>query len=199
MLTSGSVMGKLNVRRIALSSMLIVALFTFCDGDKELMCSVCHAVIDEIESGIKKVDPRKMIQVGSYRIEPTGDQKKEKIQYAYSEVHLNEVLENLCSSMEDYAQAKYKDTGKLTIIKLIGPNGGMNPDISKVDLQPDTELNSKLKFYCETIINEYDDDIIRIFTKREKKPDFALCTTASGYCPGEQLDVEDYGFENDEL
>lgn len=57
--------------------------------------------------------------------------------------------------MEDYAQAKYKDTGEFTIIKLTGSEGAMNPDISKVDLLPDTELNTKLKFYVSVHVLIY--------------------------------------------
>jgi len=171
-------------------------MFVYADH-QESMCHVCRAVVEEIENEIKKVDPRKTIEVGSYRIDATGDQKK-KVPYAFSEMHLHEVLENVCTTMEDYAQAKYKDTGEKTIIKLAGANGMMNPEISKVDLLPDTELNAKLKFNCESIVDEYEDDIIRIFTKREGDPDIGLCAKTAGFCP-DNTSEDEYDFEKEEL
>ena len=58
-----------------------------------------------------------------------------------------EVIETVCSGFEDYAQAKYKSSGEPTIIRLMTPEGNMNPLMSQVDMVPDEDLNTKLKFY----------------------------------------------------
>lgn len=70
-----------------------------------------------------------------------------QVPYARSEVHLSELLENVCNKMEDYVRATYKSTGELTILKLIGSDGKLNEDISKVDIIQDSDLNKSLKFY----------------------------------------------------
>jgi protein canopy 1/2 len=46
--------------------------------------------------------------------------------------------------MDDYARARYKSNGKLTIIKFM-IDGGMNPEMSKVDFIQDEDLNKSLK------------------------------------------------------
>ena len=58
-----------------------------------------------------------------------------------------EVIEGVCKGFEDYAQAKYKASGEPTIIRLMTHEGNMNPLMSVVDMVPDEDLNTKLKFY----------------------------------------------------
>ncbi len=61
-----------------------------------------------------------------------------------------EVVDQVCDGFDDYAQAKEKSTGKPTIIRLTTPEGNMNPRFSEVDLVPDDDLNTKLKFHVST-------------------------------------------------
>jgi hypothetical protein len=62
-------------------------------------------------------------------------------------MHLLELTDKVCDSFEDYAQATLKTTGKPTLIRMMTPEGNMNPMFSDVDIVPDDELNTKLKFY----------------------------------------------------
>ena len=39
------------------------------------MCDICSAVVDEAEHMIGKVDPKKKVEVGSFRINPDGKTK----------------------------------------------------------------------------------------------------------------------------
>ena len=57
------------------------------------------------------------------------------------------MVESVCKGFEDYAQAKYKASGEPTIIRLMTHEGNMNPLMSQVDMVPDEDLNTKLKFY----------------------------------------------------
>lgn len=66
-------------------------------------------------------------------------------------MHLLDLSENICKNFEDYAQAKSKKTGKATIIRLTTPEGNMNPDFGKVDIVPDEDLNTKLKFHVSQL------------------------------------------------
>lgn len=49
--------------------------------------------------------------------------------------------------MDDYIRATYKTSGELTLLRLIGPDGQMNPDLNRVDIVQDSDLNKSLKFY----------------------------------------------------
>ena len=59
-----------------------------------------------------------------------------------------EISENVCKeNFEEYAQATWKKNGKPTIIRLQTHTGNMNPDMGKVDIVPDDDLNKNLKFH----------------------------------------------------
>lgn len=49
--------------------------------------------------------------------------------------------------LDDYAKARFKSNGTLTIMKLTSPGGGMNPDMSLVDFVQDGDLNKSLKHF----------------------------------------------------
>ena len=49
--------------------------------------------------------------------------------------------------MDDYVRVYYKSTGKLAIMQLLLPNGGMNPDFSKTKFVTDDDLNKSLEYY----------------------------------------------------
>lgn len=53
--------------------------------------------------------------------------------------------------LDDYAKARYKSNGLLTIMKLTSPGGGMNPDMSLVDFVQDGDLNKSLKHFVSKI------------------------------------------------
>lgn len=70
-----------------------------------------------------------------------------KIPLAQSEVHISDILDNICEKMSDYVRATYKSNGQLTILNLMSPSGSMNPEMSKVDIIQDGDLNKSLKYY----------------------------------------------------
>ncbi|GIZ03223.1 protein canopy homolog 2 [Caerostris extrusa] len=145
-------------------------------------CLVCKQVVSEISTAITNEDPKKTIQVGSFRIQPDGTQKQSQIKYAGSELHLNEIMETVCNSLENYAQAKEKDTGELALLNLL-------KDVEKLsthELIQDPDLNRSLKYYCESFIEDYEDDILEIFKSSNQLPvddvSRKLCSDSAGYC-----------------
>lgn len=62
------------------------------------------------------------------------------------------MMETICDKMEDYAKARYKTNGKLTVVKMMDESGGMNPEITKVDFVQDEDLNKSLKHYVRSYI-----------------------------------------------
>jgi len=45
--------------------------------------SACRALVDEMEWAISQVDPRKMIQMGSFRINPDGSQSVKEVTFLF--------------------------------------------------------------------------------------------------------------------
>ncbi|XP_046399704.1 protein seele [Ischnura elegans] len=163
---------------------------------KVLKCLVCRKVVEEVEREIATVSPTKTIEVGSFRLDPHGNQKQKTVPYARSTVHLSEVLENICQKFSDYVKATYKSSGDLTILKLIDENGKMNSEMAEVDIVPDADLNKSLKFYCEGIVEEYEDDFLKHFAVDDKDVDIKLCSGVANLC--DVSNNEDYVFEDRE-
>ncbi|XP_046986539.1 protein seele [Schistocerca americana] len=181
--------------------LLIVVFALACSASHDphiLRCLVCQKLVEEIEFEVQKVDPRKKVDVGSYRIDANGNQDQRAVPYARSELHLTEVLETICNKMDDYVRATYKSSGELTVLKLITNDGKLNEDMGKVDVIQDSDLNRSLKFYCEGIVEENEEAIVRLFSQKEDDIDIKLCTESAKLC-SITLEKEQELSENDEL
>merc|ERR1719348_2779070 len=171
--------------RLSLLITSILMVITVCESKKKkaakkeelfsiktLNCLVCKALVDEIEGMIYKVDPKKKVEVGSFRIRGDGSQQGRKlIPYARSNEHLSEIVDTVCKGFEDYAQATEKASGQPTIIRLMTHEGNMNPRMSEVDIVPDDDLNTRLKFYCENIVEDQEENILQLFAKEAQDMD----------------------------
>lgn len=139
---------------------------------------------------ISKVDPKKTVEIGGYRLDVGRNDRRKTVQLSKSETYLTDLMETICKSialshslslsssllekkkwhfdvssqigdkLDDYAKARYKSNGALTIMKLTSPGGGMNPDMSLVDFVQDGDLNKSLKHFVSkhgTLINAFQD------------------------------------------
>ena len=43
---------------------------------KTLKCLVCQSLMDEFLNAIHKIDPKKMVDTGTFRVDPKGNQKR---------------------------------------------------------------------------------------------------------------------------
>jgi len=164
---------------------------------QELRCLVCKATLNELSIAIKKIDPARKVDVGGYRLDAEGNIKQKQVSQAKSEIHLSELADEVCERMDDYVRAAWKDTGKLTILKLIDANGRMNLDMSRVDIIQDDDLNKSLKYYCEGIVEEYEDNIIHHFKNDSDNIDFRVCSEEAKLCE-ESLPEPDDEDDDDE-
>jgi len=165
---------------------------------KTLNCLVCKAVVEELDALINKVDPAKKVEVGTFRLNGDGTQTRKLIPYARSQEHLTEAVDGVCKGFEDYAQAKYKSSGEPTIIRLMTHEGNMNPLMSVVDIVPDDDLNTRLKFYCENIVEDQEETLLEMFATEGENMDIELCSKRSKYCEPVVIQ-DDYEFEKEEL
>lgn len=49
-----------------------------------------------MENAIKKVDPRKRVEVSGFRMDPNGFSEVKSVQYARSETYLTELMDTIC-------------------------------------------------------------------------------------------------------
>ncbi|KAL1132668.1 hypothetical protein AAG570_010620 [Ranatra chinensis] len=138
-----------------------------------------------------------MVEVGTYRLDHKGDQKQRMVEYRKSEVYLTEMMENICNRMDDYVRARMKSNGQLVVVPLITEKGAMNPIISQLDIIQDSDLNKSLKFYCEGILEEYEEGFVKLLSRDEDNLDIKLCSGVAKLCD-QSLDQEDYKFEEEE-
>ncbi|KAI4492097.1 hypothetical protein M0802_010105 [Mischocyttarus mexicanus] len=156
-----------------------------------LRCLVCRATMNEMETELGKIDPSIEIEVGNYRMDAQGNSITKKVPKARSEIHISETIDEICEKMSDYVRATHRETGKLTILNLMDSSGGMNPEMSNVDLIQDDDLNKSLKYYCEGIVEEFEEPIISLFSQGKTDVKGKLCTGIAKICDMEEFRYED--------
>ncbi|KAF0298796.1 Protein seele [Amphibalanus amphitrite] len=102
-------------------------------------------------------------------------------QYRRSEVHLGELLEGVCEKMDDYAQGHWKDTGAKDLLPII-VDGAMNPRMSEFELLQDSNLNRGIKDYCQTIVEEQEDELMAFLAKEHENASHQFCFHETSIC-----------------
>nr|CAB3232316.1 protein canopy homolog 2-like [Phallusia mammillata] len=167
--------------------------------DLDLYCGTCKAIVSEIEHGVGQVDPKKKIDVGSFRVAPDGKTRTVQKSYARSETHLTELLENVCNEVsENYVESKDANTGKMQLKRMVTHDGKMSGDVDFQQLMedsknqdaktpPDTKTK-KVKFACESIIEDYEDDFLHHFKKDSPEIAMKICADAAELCSSTEKD-----------
>ncbi|XP_067633902.1 protein seele [Eurosta solidaginis] len=166
----------------------------------DVKCYVCKATVHELEAEIAKVDPRKKVDVGGFRLDPQGNSITKTVKLVESEMFLTELMEKICDKMEDYVKATYKSNGKFTLLKMI-VDGKMNSESGLVDFVQDGDLNKSVGHYCLEILDEHDKIFLDAFQQSTFPEDLdsQICAAQAKLCPYEPVQ-EEYEFEDkDEL
>ncbi|KAG7266792.1 hypothetical protein CRUP_034607 [Coryphaenoides rupestris] len=171
---------------IQIAAVMLSLLISWSHQKKDpvLYCSACRAIANELSYSISQVDPKKMINVGSFRLNADGTLNDKKVPLARSETYLSELLEEVCSSMSDYALYVHPDTQEKSYQRFAPRGNGAIasfPDIDNFQFNGIDSSNA-LKFACETIIEDLDDDIISLFSQSTKHVAEELCIGVSDYC-----------------
>ncbi|KAL7837550.1 hypothetical protein SRHO_G00272610 [Serrasalmus rhombeus] len=146
---------------------------------QDIKCGACRALVDELEWAVSQVDPKKMIQIGSFRINPDGSQSIKEVPLARSEGHLLELMEEVCDRMKDYGERVDPTTNRKTYVRH-SSRDGTSMDLSDVTL--DTRVSASLKFACETIVEQNEDEIIEFFAHETDNVKDKLCSKRTDLC-----------------
>ncbi|KAK7801248.1 hypothetical protein U0070_025737 [Myodes glareolus] len=117
------------------------------------LAPACRALVDELEWEIARVDPKKTIQMGSFRINPDGSQSVVEVPYARSEAHLTELLEEVCDRMKEYGE----------------------------QIDPSTHRKNYVRV-CESIVEEYEDELLEFFSREADNVKDKLCSKRTDLC-----------------
>lgn len=138
--------------------------------------------MDELEWEIARVDPKKTIQMGSFRINPDGSQSVVEVPYARSEAHLTELLEEVCDRMKEYGEQIDPSTHRKNYVRVVSRNGeASEPDLQGIRI--DSDISGTLKFACESIVEEYEDELIEFFSREADNVKDKLCSKRTGEHP----------------
>ncbi|XP_072511152.1 protein canopy homolog 2 [Notamacropus eugenii] len=148
---------------------------------QDLHCGACRALVDELEWEIAQVDPKKTIQMGSFRINPDGSQSFVEVPYARSEAHLTELLERVCEQMKEYGEQADPTTHRKNYVRVVSRDKRANePDTEGIRI--DGDIRASLKFACESIVEEYEDELIEFFSRETDNVKDRLCSKRTDLC-----------------
>ncbi|CAB4006928.1 Hypothetical predicted protein [Paramuricea clavata] len=165
------------------TNLLLIMLFLLTDqilcsnNRKGLYCGVCKIIADEINWDILQVDPRKILEVESFRIDSRGNQRSKTIPYARSETHLIEILENVCERMNNYAESTDKKTGRKRYIRTSSRTGEA---VTLENISMSGDIAKALKFACESVIEDHEEMIVDIFKQEREDTADELCQKQTG-------------------
>ncbi|MCJ8744732.1 hypothetical protein PDJAM_G00122070 [Pangasius djambal] len=173
------------VRWIGFVFVLMAVVSKTAEGkrDEVLYCSACMAIAEELKYSISQIDPKKTIHVGGFRLNPDGSLSDKKVPLARSETHLSELLDGVCNNMSDYALYEDPDSKQQSYRRFAprSSDGGNFPDFKNFKFSG-PEGSDSLKFACETIVEELEDDIIALFAREDERVAQKLCSEVSGHC-----------------
>ncbi|XP_056653885.1 protein canopy homolog 2 isoform X2 [Monodelphis domestica] len=166
-------------------TLLLAALLgsAWARRSQDLHCGACRALVDELEWEIAQVDPKKTIQMGSFRINPDGSQSFVEAPYARSEAHLTEVLERVCEQMKEYGEQADPATHRKHYVRVASRRtSSAQPEPQPEGIRIDGDIRASLKFACESIVEEYEDELIEFFSRETDNVKDRLCSKRTDLC-----------------
>ncbi|XP_074653044.1 protein canopy homolog 2-like isoform X2 [Tubulanus polymorphus] len=167
---------------------MLVLLVTFSSAaklSKDEICGACLALVDEVNNEIKQVDPKKMIKVGSFRVDGQGNQPHvRQVPYATSEEKLHEVVEQLCGKLHNYTKHTPEGSSESLCVRSTSRD---YTSYRTLGITTDRDLGLRLKRACQDIVDDHEEEIITMFNKNEEDIDLKLCKDLAGVCSTETV------------
>ncbi|PIC42169.1 hypothetical protein B9Z55_009333 [Caenorhabditis nigoni] len=139
-----------------------------------LECGACSLLVTHFELKIAGVDPKKKIEVGSFRVSPTGEQKGLKeIGYARSESHLTEIIEHVCDEAKHY---------KLVVNTITGKSVYVHKDATYLKGDESSKMRSRLQNACNDFIDSHEDELLTFLKTAHEEPVKQFCHLEVGVC-----------------
>jgi len=177
---------------VSLSLLLAVSTIdaTSSVPSNETVCTVCRILVSEANWAVEQIDPKKIIEHGSFRVDPNGHQPyKKKKKYARSESYLEELLEDICDKFRNYAELTNQPP--LESKHIVRWTGFNKERLQSKDLKLDYDVGKNLIYKCNDFLEEYFDDVIDSLQKEDIKnyEKFICGEEAAHVCSEEQLSM----------
>lgn len=151
-----------------------------------MKCAVCRALIGEVNYKISQTDPKKKVQIGSFRVDPDGNQKTHEVPYGRSEIYLVDVMETLCGSMNHYAETT-NELGKKSIVRTTTYDGEA---VSLDNFKIDSDIVQNLKTMCDDLLEEYEEKMVSILRRLDiKDHETRICRDVIRACTSDDMTV----------
>ncbi|KAM5303623.1 protein canopy homolog 1 [Glossophaga mutica] len=136
--------------------------------------------MDEVEYDVTKARQTKT-KVGSFRTNPDGTRERTKVPLALSEAFLADLLDQVCQRMNDY-KLEVDPVTKEKTFKRFTPRKGdkIYQEFKKFSFY--SEAYRPLKFTCESIIEQYEDQILSLVAREARYLADKLCAEKPGLC-----------------
>ncbi|KAF6085584.1 canopy FGF signaling regulator 1 [Phyllostomus discolor] len=136
--------------------------------------------MDEVEHDVTEARQSKT-EAGSFRTEPDGTRERTKVPLALSEAFLADLLDRVCQRMSDY-RLEVDPVTKEKTFKRFAPRKGdkIYQEFKKFSFY--SEAYRPLKFACESIIEEYEDEIRSLIAREARYLADKLCAEKPGLC-----------------
>ncbi|KAG7477350.1 hypothetical protein MATL_G00068640 [Megalops atlanticus] len=175
----GTMRNRLHVLSITVFLSLLFHSGQGARQGQDIKCGACRALVDEMEWAISQVDPKMMIQTGSFRINPDGSQSVREVPLGRSEGHLLELMEEVCEKMKDYGERTDPSSNRKIYVRVTSRDGKVM-DLSETTL--DSRVTSSLKYACETIVEQHEDELIEFFAHETNNVKDKLCSRRTDLC-----------------
>ncbi|XP_010640568.3 protein canopy homolog 1 [Fukomys damarensis] len=168
--------------RLPVALLLLQVLLLGAMGSKEpdVRCGACRALMDEVEYDVTKARQKKT-KVGSYRIRPDGTQERRKVPLVQSEAFLVDLLDKVCERMNDY-QLEEDPMTKEKYFRRYAPRKGDKIYKEYKRFYYYSDAYKPLKFACENIIEEYEDEIFSLIVQEAHNFADKMCSGKSDLC-----------------
>jgi len=161
--------------------LLSLISLTIAKKDKFFYCQTCSALLQESFYKVSLIDAKKTINVGSSRIDPNGQMKERTKQWRLSETHLTELFEDVCKNIaNDWVIEQEPETANKFVKRMTTYEGAMNTEVNFQNIMdqkqqdPDKPPSADvltIRWTCENILEEIEEDMIEAFQEMESNPD----------------------------
>lgn len=156
----------------------------------DTVCTVCRILVSEANWAVEQIDPNKIIEHGSFRVDPNGHQPyKKKKKYARSESYLEELLEDICDKFRSYAELTTQPP--LESKHIVRWQGFNKERLQSKDLKLDYDVGKNLIYKCNDFLEEHFDDVIDSLQREDiKNYEHFICgEEAAHVCTEEQMSM----------
>ncbi|KAL0237507.1 hypothetical protein PCE1_000903 [Barthelona sp. PCE] len=145
----------------------------------ENKCAGCRTIMQQFQEQLEETDPKKTITLG-WRLGSNGKRQSRTVLYRKSSIRVNEILDGLCTNVENYGVSTQDDGTK--IFKSLSGGGTISGGF-----QISSDATLALRSACSHVAHDNDEVLVDLVKNDEPYLFDAICVHVTGMCPTEAL------------